>query len=391
MTTASAPAPAIASDLPQILVIDDEMGPRESLRMLLKPNYQVYTAENVESGLRILREKTPDVVISDIRMPGTSGIDGLRKIREIDPHVAVIMLTGFGALDTAKEALRLGANDYISKPFDAREMREVIGRNVERTRVFRTSVNAAAEIKELNSRLLKELAQKERLASLGQASAEFVHDISNPLTIVWGYVQLLAKKLEQPEKENGTTNETSAKELHIIEQNVRLCRELLTMWQSYGSVEASPHKPISVGRIVGEIVKSIGTMATQNGVEVRWNICDDPCTLLGDSVQITRAIQNVIINAVQASAEKKGSVTVSCTRRDFYVDVRVEDTGCGITEAQLAKIFDPYFTTKQNKSGTGLGLYITRKVVEDHNGSIKVDSTPQVGTSFTIRLPLLNN
>jgi signal transduction histidine kinase len=380
-----------ASDLPQILVIDDEIGPRESLRMLLKPNYQVYTAENVENGLRILREKNPDVVISDIRMPGTSGIDGLRRIREIDPHVAVIMLTGFGALETAKEALRLGANDYISKPFDAREMREVIGRNVERTRIARTSVNAAAEIKELNNRLLKELAQKERLASLGQASAEFVHDLGNPLTIVWGYVQLLAKKLEQSEKENGAKNGTSAKELTIIEQNVRLCRELLTMWQSYGSVEASPHKPISITRIVAEVVKGVSQMAAQSAVDLSCNVCDDPCTLLGDSVQIMRAIQNVIINAIQASAEKNGSVTVSCTRRDFYADVRVEDTGCGITEAQLAKIFDPYFTTKQNKSGTGLGLYITRKVVEDHNGSIKVDSTPQVGTTFTIRLPLLNN
>jgi signal transduction histidine kinase len=381
----------IATDLPQILVIDDEMGPRESLRMLLKPNYQVYTAENVEAGLRILREKKPDAVISDIRMPGTSGIDGLRKIREIDPHVAVIMLTGFGALETAKEALRLGANDYISKPFDAREMREVIGRNVERTRIQRTGVNAAAEIKELNNRLLKELAQKERLASLGQASAEFVHDLGNPLTIVWGYVQLLAKKLEQSEKENGSTNQTSAKELNIIEQNVRLCRELLTMWQSYGSVEASPHKPISVTQIVREVVKGVGPMAVQSGVELHCDICDDPCTLLGDSVQIMRAIQNVIINALQASAEKKGSVTVSCTRKDFYVDVRVEDTGYGITQAQLAKIFDPYFTTKQGKSGTGLGLYITKKVVEDHNGSIKVDSTPQIGTTFTIRLPLLNN
>jgi signal transduction histidine kinase len=381
----------IASDLPQVLVIDDEMGPRESLRMLLKPNYQVYTADNVEAGLHILREKKPDAVISDIRMPGTSGIDGLRKIREIDPHVAVIMLTGFGALETAKEALRLGANDYISKPFDAREMREVIGRNVERTRIQRTGINTAAEIKELNNRLLKELAQKERLASLGQASAEFVHDLGNPLTIVWGYVQLLAKKLEQSEKENGTTDETSAKELNIIEQNVRLCRELLTMWQSYGSVEASPHKPISVTQVVREVVKGVGPMAVQSGVELHCDICDDPCTLLGDSVQIMRAIQNVIINALQASAEKKGSVVVSCTRKDFYVDVRVEDTGYGIAPAQLAKIFDPYFTTKQGKSGTGLGLYITKKVVEDHNGSIKVDSTPQIGTTFTIRLPLLNN
>src|ERR1700680_5024135 len=201
------------SDLPQILVIDDEIGPRESLRMLLKPNYQVHTADCVEAGIKLLKEKQPDAIVMDIRMPGITGIEGLRQIREIDPHLSVIMLTGFGALDTAKEALRLGANDYISKPFDAREMQEIIGRNVERTRVQRTSEHAAAEIRELNNRLLKELAQKERLASLGQASAEFVHDISNPLTIVWGYVQLLAKRLEQSESETNQ-NATSVKELN---------------------------------------------------------------------------------------------------------------------------------------------------------------------------------
>jgi signal transduction histidine kinase len=385
------PTMTVASDLPQVLVIDDEMGPRESLRMLLKPSYQVYTADCVDAGIKLLKEKHPDAVITDIRMPGASGIEGLRRIREIDPHVAVIMLTGFGALETAQEALRLGANDYINKPFDAREMREVIGRNVERTRLQRTGVNAAEEIKELNNRLLKELAQKERLASLGQASAEFVHDLGNPLTIVWGYVQLLAKKLEQSEKENGAKTPNSAKELQIIEQNVRLCRELLTMWQSYGSVEAAPHKPISVSAIVREVVKGVSGMAGQNAVELKSNLCDDACTLLGDSTQMTRAIQNVIINAVQAAAENKGTVTVSCIRKDFYVDVRIEDTGPGISPAQMAKIFDPYFTTKQGKSGTGLGLYITKKVVEDHNGSIKVDSNPKVGTSFTIRLPLLNN
>src|SRR3954468_18465601 len=280
---------AAAAELPHVVIIDDEMGPRESLRMLLKPNYQVHTAENVETGLQLVREIHPDVVISDIRMPGTSGIDGLRKIREIDPHVAVIMLTGFGALDTAKEALRLGANDYISKPFDAREMRDVIARNVERTRVKRSSDHALSEIQELNQRLMRELAQKERLASLGQASAEFVHDLSNPLTIVWGYVQLLAKKVEPNEKENGNS-QTSNKELQIIEQNVRLCRELLAMWQSYGSVEAAPHKPISVSNIVREVVKGASTLAGHSGVELTSEVCEDPCTLMGDSVQILRAI-----------------------------------------------------------------------------------------------------
>jgi DNA-binding NtrC family response regulator len=116
------------ADLPQVLVIDDEMGPRESLRMLLKPSYQVHTADSVEIGLQLLNEKKPDAIVLDIRMPGVTGIEGLRRIRQIDPHLSVIMLTGFGALETAKEAVRLGANDYISKPFDAREMREVISR-----------------------------------------------------------------------------------------------------------------------------------------------------------------------------------------------------------------------------------------------------------------------
>ena len=379
------------ADLPQVLVIDDEMGPRESLRMLLKPSYQVHTADSVERGLQLLSEKKPDAIVMDIRMPGMTGIEGLRRIRQIDPHLSVIMLTGFGALETAKEALRLGANDYISKPFDAREMREVISRNIERTRIQRTSESAASEIKELNSRLLQELAQKERLASLGQASAEFVHDIGNPLTIVWGYVQLLAKKLEESGSTDDPNTVGSNKELEIIEQNVRLCRDLLTMWQSYGSADAAPHQVVSISEIVREVVDSVGAMAKEADVKVTCDVTDNACSLTGDAVQITRAIQNVIINAIQASTENKGAVEVSCIRRDFYVDVRIADTGHGITQDQIAKIFDPYFTTKQGKSGTGLGLYITKKVVEDHSGSIKVDSNPGAGTAITIRLPLSNN
>jgi signal transduction histidine kinase len=377
-----------ATELPQILVIDDEMGPRESLRMLLKPNYQVHTADCVEVGLKLLKEKQPDTIVMDIRMPGMSGIEGLRQIRAIDPNLSVIMLTGFGALETAKEALRLGANDYISKPFDAHEMQQVIDRNVERTRAHRTSETAAGEIKELNNRLLQQLAQKERLAALGQASAEFVHDLGNPLTIVWGYVQLLARRLDKSDEDESAS---SVKELKIIEQHVRTCRELLTMWQGYGNVEASPPKPVSVSGTLREILKGLASVADQKGVAFQVTICEDPCVLSGDALQLNRAIQNVIINAIQACPDKSGIVTVTCTQKDFYVDLRVEDNGSGIPAAQLHKVFDPYFTTKQAKSGTGLGLYITKKVVEDHHGSIKVESTPGTGTIFTIRLPLQTN
>ena len=163
------------------------------------------------------------------------------------------------------------------------------------------------------------------------------------------------------------------------------------MWQSYGSVEATPHKLISISDIVREVVAGVGAMAKETPVELKCDVTEDPCSLMGDAVQITRAIQNVIINAIQASGDRKGTVEVSCIRKDFYVDVRIADTGQGISPEQIARIFDPYFTTKQGKSGTGLGLFITRKVVDDHNGSIKVDSTPGIGTTITIRLPLINN
>src|SRR5207245_10446918 len=140
----------------------------------------------------------------------------------------------------------------------------------------------------LNNRLLKELAQKERLASLGQASAEFVHDLGNPLTIVWGYVQLLAKKLDRSENGGAAENAASIQELSIIEQNVLLCRELLTMWQSYGSVGASPLQPMSVSAGLREVVYGIGAMGVQHGVELKANICEDTCIRLGDAVQIKR-------------------------------------------------------------------------------------------------------
>ena len=192
----------------------------------------------------------------------------------------------------------------------------------------------------MNNRLLKELAQKERLASLGQASAEFVHDLGNPLTIVWGYVQLLAQETGEIRKGRRPSNATSAKELNIIEQNVRLCRELLTMWQSYGSVEASPHKPISVSQIVREVVKGVGSDGRAKRLELKCDICEDACTLVGDSVQIIRAIQNVIINA-SGLHRKQGGVAVNCHRKDFYVDIRVEDTGEGICRRRWRRFSIP--------------------------------------------------
>jgi len=112
----------------KVLVIDDELGPRESLRFLLKNEYRVLCADSVDEGIRLLKAEEPDVVVMDIRMPKKSGIEGLKEIRAVDPYVSVIMLTGYARLETAQEALRQGATDYLKKPFDTHEMQRVVGR-----------------------------------------------------------------------------------------------------------------------------------------------------------------------------------------------------------------------------------------------------------------------
>jgi putative two-component system response regulator len=124
--------------LANILIVDDEIGPRESLRMILKPHYNIFTAENGYVALQILKQTEMDVVTLDIRMPGMSGIDTLREIRLLDPDVMVIIITGFGTLNSAIEAIRYGVFDYIPKPFNVPEIMCIIEKSIQRRRLNRT-------------------------------------------------------------------------------------------------------------------------------------------------------------------------------------------------------------------------------------------------------------
>ncbi len=377
-----------ASAGPQsILVIDDERGPRESLRILLKNDYQVFCADSVDWGLQMLAQNPPDAIIMDIRMPGVNGIEGLRRIRQIDPNVSVIMLTGFGTLETAQEAIRLGANDYIKKPFDATEMQDVIRRNVQRTRFERRRWRAEQKLKDLNTRLMDQLAEKEYMASLGQKSAELVHDLRNPLTAVLGYVDLLADELKRSKEKLGERWTDTADYIDMIEKSVNRCKDLAEMWLSLGKQDPQRMKTLELRELVRDVVKAIGPIAAQRGVRVVYQGDDTPCEIAADALQVTRAFQNVLSNAVEAVPEKVGSVRVACVSEGAEAVIRVEDNGCGLESEQLDRMFQPYVTTKVN--GTGLGLFITKKVIEDHHGSIELQSKTGQGTTVTIRLPRL--
>lgn len=374
---------------PKVLVIDDERGPRESLRILLKTDYDVLCADSVDEGVRMLQEHHPDMVIMDIRMPGKSGIEGLKVIRDLDAVVSVVMFTGFGALETAQEAIRLGANDYLKKPFDAFEIREVVHRYVRRTQVERRRRQTVDELGQLNQTLKEELARKEHLAVLGRKSAELMHDIRQPLTAVTAYVDLLSTELKDVQTHFGDRWQETAQYLDRIENGAERCRRLADMWLDISRGKLN-RTPIQVREIVDAVVHDCRSLAAGRKVVLAVEMDDGATVINVDRMQYTRALQNLVVNAVEAVHPGSGRVKVWCRCDGGQVELGVEDNGCGMSPEQIKRSVEPFFSTKQG-TGTGLGLFIARQAVESHGGAMRIESETGKGTRITITVPRGDN
>jgi putative two-component system response regulator len=186
------------TNAPKILIVDDEIGPRESLRMILKPNYNVFTVENGYAAIQMVKQIEPDIITLDLKMPGLSGIDALKEIREIAPDVIVIIITGYGTLQSAIEAIRYGVFDYISKPFNVPEIMGIIDKSVQRERLnlkikefLKNFLDESGEKAEVHSDLLAEDEIK-GLASLKWNEAG-LPDSQNSLE----FAKVLASTLEE--------------------------------------------------------------------------------------------------------------------------------------------------------------------------------------------------
>lgn len=373
----------------RVLIIDDELGPRESLRILLKKQYDVLTADSVQRGLELLREHSPDVVVSDIRMPGVNGIEGLKLIRDINNDVPVIMLTGYGALETAQEAIRLGANEYMKKPFDANDMLNTIKRNVERAELIRRREQSRQTLEVLNKQLLDEMSKTNRLASLGQASAELVHDLRNPMMMILGYVQLLAQDIADGHPPPSSKPGETVEYVEAIEANVCRCKDLIESWLDISRNNRMTLIPINLSAALLEIIETVKPLAQTKQVALECLLPPEPIAIMGHGVQLRRAIQNLIVNAIDAMHEPSGLVRITCSVTDEAVELTIADNGEGIEQQHLPHIFKPFYTSKESGKGTGLGLFITQKIIEDHHGSIAIDSTPGCGTRAIVRFPAL--
>jgi len=383
---------ATANGRKKILVIDDEQGPRESVRFLFKNQYQVFCESTVDKGVETLSREKPDIVILDIRMPGKTGLEGLKEIRDVDQDVSVVMLTGFGSIETAGEAMRFGANDYIKKPFDTNEMREVVLRHIGRTEVMRAKSRAAREIEVLNRQLRAEIDQKARMADLGMASSELLHDLRSPLTAIYGYVHLLSEDLSKVMHGNASQTAEVMDCLKAIEKSVQRCQEMADVWRDLGHRDPSRMKPVTVRSLLADALEGARPVAEKAGVSL--SLAEGPAGLavLADQPQMYRALQNVLQNAILAAAEGGRTVEASCRQADGgMAEISVADTGKGIPEEALLHMGEPCFTTRRQSGGTGLGLFITRMVVENaHGGAFTIGNRQGAGAVATIRIPLVS-
>ena len=373
---------------PKILIVDDDYGPRESLRILLKYDYDVTVASSVAEGVEQLKGNRFDAIIMDNRMPGRTGLEGIGDMRKVDENVSIIMLTGYGTLETACEAFRNQATDFMTKPPDTDAMLEAVCKNVALTQAKRTRSNVARELAELNLNLSAELNETRPLAKLGQHSDEIIHDMGNPLTILTCCVELLQSKVSEMRPEPGTQWMEALGYVQMIKKSVQHCCSLSDAWRQVRDDIAENRETITATEFMHETVESLQPMSAISDVNLTTDFSALGSDVLIDvePAQMRRVIHNLMMNAMQATTPGRGEVSVRGESDGNSFEISVIDNGSGIPAERLSMIFEAYYTTKQ--SGTGLGLAISKRIVEEHGGTLTAASELNRGSVFTVRLPV---
>jgi len=412
LSPAASDAPPAAPERYTLLVVDDEEGPRHSLRMVFRHEFDVHTADSAEQALAFAREHPVHVAILDIRMAGASGIEALCGLKELDPKTEVLMLTAYETLETARQALRLGACDYLSKPFDLPAIREAVARALHLHKISATLSAAATRLRELNSRLGDSALREEMARTTTEIYAGVLHDINNPLTVISGYVELLDLRLQQATALHGTDLDEVRDNVGTIAKQVNTCTAIASRYLRFIHRRQSAGESLPVNQILTDVQTLLKSHPAVKRGRVAVKHLDHDGEALIDATDLVQILLNLVVNAFQSSpreqtvwlmAERLTAPLVpppaapaatelvlgleSFANTPPLLALTVLDQGSGIGAETLPRIFDPYFTTKA-QAGTGLGLAIVARLVRTHHGLIHVKTRLGEGTSMTLCFPL---
>ena len=323
-----------------------------------------------------------DVVVLDVKMPGMGGITTLDKIKKVHPATEVILLTGQATTKDGVDGIKTGAFDYLSKPVEIEHLVNKIGQAFDKVR---QGVKKQREI-EYRARMQEQMIATERLAALGTQATGVAHEINNPLAIAKQSIAWLKLILAKEEMAAVPRRADIEKGLAEIEAAINRARNITH--QLLASVQKSKavHTEISVRALVREAVELTASDIGSKKIEVVQQV--DPAieNIWSDPSQLRQVLINLVGNAIHAIKDE-GIVSISVALSAATVIFTVKDTGMGIPGENLTRIFEPFFSTKSPGQGTGLGLYVTRSIVDRLGGEIQVESHLGKGAEFKIRLP----
>lgn len=357
---------AMDASKPNILVVDDEMGPRESLKMILNPYYNVLTADRGAQAVEMLKQHPVDLVTVDLKMPGFSGINVLEKVKQHDPDIEAIIITGYGSLDTAIEGLRLGAFDYISKPFDVNHILALVRRGLERR-------NAKSQLRQVKSDFLSNIS----------------HELRTPLSVVVGFVYLLLNQVI------GKLTEEQQKVLETVYRNSEELLELIdnVLWMTSlnaGDANATMES-FDARDVVNETMKRYEKAIRDKGLRLEVKLPDGDMSLVSDRAKVERVFQNVFNNAVKFTSDGEIVVKAQPSSQRDSIEIEISDTGVGIEQSKIDSIFEPFHqadnSIQRSYSGLGIGLTVARRMAELIGGKLAVSSKLGVGTRVTMSFP----
>jgi signal transduction histidine kinase len=395
-----------------LLIVDDEEGPRLSLRVIFKDNYDLLMAEDGPTAIELAQKHDIDVAILDIRMAGMSGIEVLERLRFVRPDIEAIMITAFETTDTIRQALRLRAADYINKPFDLATIRAAVSAAMQR-RMLESEIHSSAEkVHELLGELQSQKVEEQIAKTRGDIYASIIHDINGPLTVVSGFIQLLNKRLNRASRLEVEDLEFIKERLRIIERQIGNCIEISRRYLGFLRHQANEPMPTGVGQLLNDLEQLVrGHPGIQENEFRTMPPAADVCVKINgtDAIQI---LLNLSVNAFQCLPQPHRVIVGAEILRvplnlaefkdgpnDRFLNVEsldntaplvkfwVQDTGPGIPAEVLPKIFQPYFTTKGPRQGTGLGLNIVQRLIKEGNGALHVHTQVGIGSTFTVYLP----
>jgi signal transduction histidine kinase len=393
--------------------VDDEDGPRQSLRVIFKDDYDLLMAEDGPTAIKLAQENEIDVAVLDIRMAGMSGIEVLERLKYVKPDIEAIMMTAFETTDTIRQALRLRACDYINKPFDIAQMRAAVNTAMQR-RMLESEIHSSAEkVQELIAELQSQRIEEQIAKTRGDIYASIIHDINGPLTVISGFVQVLSKHLNHINRLEVEDLEFIKDRLRIIARQVQNCIEISRRYLGFLRRQSDETAPaVSVNQLLHDLDQLVRVHPSLLENEFSATPLDEDIAVKINGTDLIQILLNLCVNAFQCAqfghrVEVGGQVLHAPLNLAQFKDgpndrllnvegmdntaplvkLFVRDNGPGIPPEVLPKIFQPYFTTKGPRQGTGLGLNIVQRLVKEGSGALHVRTQSGEGTTFTLYLP----